>query len=868
MYSFVTRAQEGLQVNAGFEETPATDILHYFEEEFDLVFSYGNEAKIDREITIRFESVPLVAALDKLFYSLNLEFQVSDYKNILLRKRSHDREYISIMEGIVLDAGTGEPLPMANVINVGSNLGTATDENGYFWIPSKSGDSINVHYVGYETTTQKGSDERLYISMKRSAFDLPNITIFAERQLELEPLYLLLSQTESTTFSILKSLGFTNDINRAIQLLPGVYAGDDTSAGLKVRGGNSDENLIILDGIRLYNTSHYYGIFSSINGAFINEVKLYKTIFPIEYGGRTSSVVEYTSDQAIGRPFHAELSAQLLTSSISLVAPLGPSVALHMAGRTTNQKLTDETQYDLFKSITTQDFSADRQMNGVSIISISPEMSFYDINSKLESEFGQKTKASLNFFRSKDDIESNYQTTYEQRIHDKPAEISEEYQQSENSDNLGVGLRVNQRWTDEWSSNVSASLSRYHHNESTVIGVTRSFLNHEFSNVFNQVKQFEVSGYDLTFSNAKRQKNGVYTRFGLDVVQNNVFEKYIVDDIEKVKHRSRDARSITGFAEHTFLLAKGWSFLTGLRTTYYNLNEKMYFSPRLRLEFKPSPKLTLHSSWAYYNQFLRQITFEDRFGRSQYIWRLADENAGKFLRTPVLSSSNFSLGMILHNEVADVDMEFYYKKKSGVVEFAQVNPQIRDSMPPGDLQFRNFVGDGQVIGADFLFTKTFKNYTYWLAYTLSKSTNQFDDIGHNLKFPAEDDRRHQLKLINSYNLKNWHFDFSYIMLSGLNYTDIAKLESPRETSSAEDRISQLPDYHRLDFGIRYTRRFNKLNTEFGISVFNALDRQNVKYIQYIYSYKSGGASGAPNIVGGQYNLLGRTLNASISISFN
>ena len=167
-----------------------------------------------------------------------------------------------------------------------------------------------------------------------------------------------------------------------------------------------------------------------------------------------------------------------------------------------------------------------------------------------------------------------------------------------------------------------------------------------------------------------------------------------------------------------------------------------------------------------------------------------------------------------------------------------------------------------------------KAYTSWLSYTLSKSTSQFNEINAGQPFLAQNDRRHQLKWVNAYQWKNWQFSMDYIFASGRPYLDLTQVNSgfrSRNFLPLSDRLNRLPDYHRMDIGIRYNWPIKaKFDFEVGLSVFNVFNRQNVKYRQFIYAIEppfNKRDKLNSSVIGTDFGLLDRQLNFNVLLRF-
>ena len=168
--------------------------------------------------------------------------------------------------------------------------------------------------------------------------------------------------------------------------------------------------------------------------------------------------------------------------------------------------------------------------------------------------------------------------------------------------------------------------------------------------------------------------------------------------------------------------------------------------------------------------------------------------------------------------------------------------------------------------------KSFSDYSSWISYSLSEVTNSFREIDHGNSYPAQDDQRHQLKWINQYRLKKWDFSMTYVFASGHPYTNLSAILDQRNRGDLppQDRLEYLSDYHRVDVGINYSFKAWGKKASLGASIFNLLDRDNVKYVQYTFVVKESDNTNKPGkntVVGTELNMLGFTPNVSFSITF-
>tara|TARA_Y100001960_G_scaffold278636_1_gene310238 strand:- start:40 stop:720 length:681 start_codon:yes stop_codon:yes gene_type:complete len=203
-----------------------------------------------------------------------------------------------VLSGHIQEGGSGERLSYSNVYIDEIKIGSSANENGFFTIIGEiePGMILKASYVGYQTKsislTQEIIDSNLEISLIPLTSTLNEVVVSTESSKFLQANTEISKHRMSVQqLSLMPSIGEV-DIFRSLQLLPGVSATQESGSGLYIRGGEPQENLVLLDGIKVYNVDHFFGFFSSFNANAIKSVELYKGAFPSKYGGRLSSVID------------------------------------------------------------------------------------------------------------------------------------------------------------------------------------------------------------------------------------------------------------------------------------------------------------------------------------------------------------------------------------------------------------------------------------------------------------------------------------------------------------------------------------------------------------------------------------------------
>ena len=320
---------------------PLSEVLHILELKTNFTFSYLNEElPLDESVTLDVQDKPLQQIIEILSNKFGLTFTTID-KIITVKKKEGPNEEnkpqgLGMLRGIVRDSVTTEVLPYANVYIPELNTGVSTDSRGFFIIPSVPADkkfTIIVTYVGYlpkevVTSIPKDKITRIDIYLVKSAVEMEDILVLGKR----------VSAEEVTAQKIpmrdIESIpnGVETDVMRSIQFLPGVQSAGDVSARYYVRGGASNENLVLLNETPIYNPFHALGIFSVIDPDIINSIEFYRGGFGARYDGRLSSVMDIITKDGNRNNFGVTAAISQLTVKTALEGPI-PNGSFIVSGR-------------------------------------------------------------------------------------------------------------------------------------------------------------------------------------------------------------------------------------------------------------------------------------------------------------------------------------------------------------------------------------------------------------------------------------------------------------------------------------------------------------------------------------------------------
>lgn len=864
-----------------FSNTSLSQVLQRLEEKYQLHLAYEAEALEGIVIHQKIDGLPLEAALQLLLEPYGLDFIILAGNKVLVRreKSASQKETGLELSGRIIDGLSGEPLPYAALWCEQWKTGAAADGEGRFVlkIPQTAETvSLQAQFLGYApktfTLSPSPSGNNFTLKLAPIPQQLGPVTVTS-----LPPVISARKKDQGITIdadqlSRLPAFAGGNDLMRQLQFLPGISAHDDLSSSLRIRGSTDDENMVLLDGITLYRVDHFFGIFSAVNTNAIDEVKLYRNAFPAEFGGRTAGVIQMVSKSGQGNNISGKLELNLLLANVYLSAPLGKEMDLMISGRITTRDVGATQLFGLIEQPATMPmrFGGNAgNFTGSNVIGLEPDFRFNDSHLKWQWRPSAKSTWAATYFRGHDSFQYAFEQAFIQRVKNQLVRNTESYQENADWTNSGASLQWQQQWAPKWKSDFLLSYSAFQ--TDGAINSSLSQTGQENSLVLATNSQFnQVQGLNLNWKNTWTLAPGHSLAAGYNLTENWVEYEIDIEQFPTLKDQQQ-AIQHSLYLEYKGDWGKHWSGILGLRGTHYPAGQEYFFSPRLSLFYKLNDNWSLKGSLSRYQQFLREIDYEDRFGRTFGFWVLAD--GANF---PVSNANLAMLGFNWKINGLELDVEGYSKHTDGLVAYALPLPGFGTSFtPPQDLNYQIFLGEGNTYGIDLLITKDWGPYSGWLAYTLSKTTQQFPAINNNQAFPSQDDRRHQVKWANMLRLGKWDMSATYIFASGRPYIDISRFNpmQDRREGSITPFLGYLKDYHRADVGFSYRFPIFGATGKAGASVFNLFNYKNIKYRQYIYSLPANGDSPGSGhlsdqlILGSELELLPRTFNLSFSVEF-
>jgi len=742
--------------------------------------------------------------------------------------------------GKIFDKYSHETLPYVNIFLPEAAMGTNTNIDGFFTLFKVPNDTLmmEVKYIGYKPMkiflTPQTEITNMEIILQPEDIQIQEVVITDEKQDILQTNHQV-SMLKLTPLKLntLPNLG-EKDIFRSFQLMPGISAANENSAGLYVRGGTPDQSLVQYDGFTVYNVEHLFGFYSAFNSNAIKDVQLFKGGFDAKYGGRLASVVEITGKEGNRNEFNFFSDISMMSVNSLIEFPLGKKITAVFSGRRSWKSSVYQKIFDQFSS---QNKSANLPeksqygMGGNQTNSISSY--FYDVNAKLVFRPSENENIALSIYSGKDYLDNSIQPPAMGGRRGGFTNMNLESNDLTDWGNTGASFRWSKNWNKKFYSNFLLGYSNYYSNRDR----TTSGSYTDTAGNIQQIKRGLLENNQLYDYTAKIDFEYKFIpnnalEFGFQSINNLINYTFSQSDTTDLINRTSNGNTYSSYIQDRIKLFKDhFELSAGVRANYFTPTGNYYLEPRMNTSINITKKLKIKGSIGKYYQFAKRVIREDIMQGSRDFWVLADND-----KLPVASSFQYIAGIAYEMNNYLIDIEGYYKTLDNLSEYS-----VRTVPVSRTIQYEeNYqTGTGVSRGIDFLIQKKYGNYTGWIAYTIGEVSNHYDYYG-NYDFYASNDVRHEFKFVNTYKYKNFDFSASWIYASGKPYTApeggyqltlLDKTTADYINVSAKNGL-RFPDYKRLDLSATFNFGISKLPCSLSLSVFNVFNTKNIWYKEF------------------------------------
>jgi len=736
------------------------------------------------------------------------------------------------ISGYIIDKNSGESLIGANIYNKTDFKGTSANNYGFYSITLPQ-DSVTIVYsfVGYGTVESSfflNKSVTLNIELS-GAIELEEVVITNDDDNQ--------QRTQMSAYSVpvkqiqsLPSLMGEVDVLKVLQLLPGVQSGSEGSSGLYVRGGGPDQNLILLDGVPIYNTSHLFGFFSVFNADAINNVELIKGGFPARYGGRLSSVIDISMKDGHSKKVQGTATIGLIASKITLEGPIK----------------NENTTFLVSARRTYIDLLARPIIKAQSGGDVNAGFYFYDLNVKINHKFSYKDRLFISGFFGKDKAYSKEKDDYTDRVNGSNVKSKQEF--GLNWGNEIAAVRWNHLFTPKLFSNFTFTYSKYRFNvfdesETTITHASTTIEDNFAIKYSSGIKDFATK-VDFDFVPNPNH----YIRFGASAIH-HAFNPGVLSfkssEIDTVAG-SFDKRTIelTSYIEDDFKISKSIKINVGLHLSGFQVDNHFYTSiqPRMAFRYLFGNGIALKASYAEMAQYIHLLS-NSGIGLPTDLWVPSTK------RIKPQKSFQYALGIAkTFNKIYEISVEGYYKEMKNIIEykdgasFTSINKDWQDKVE---------IGNGRSYGAEFFAEKKLGKLTGWLGYTLSWSDRQFDNINFGQRFPYRYDRRHDVSLTSVYKF-NDHIQLAGTWVYGSGNSVSLPTNSYLSNSVVGGSYGffnytiehyngrngfRMKAYHRLDLSITWIKKKKHGIRSLTLGVYNLYNHKNPFFMELGYDYE-------------------------------
>ncbi len=779
------------------KKEPLEQVLHKMENHYHCQFTYADAVVKDILITDFPENISLKEAIRFIEKQTKLRFQFLPQNIIAIRPPFSPQ----IICGYILDQNSGLPVSMAT-INEGNNY-TTTNDKGYFSLKlSNINDSLLVRHISYETLSisanhfQKQKCKNIFLAPKieqLSVILLQNIIAKGIHKKEGGVI-----QIDIDKFGILPGL-IEPDILQTIQALPGIQSINETVSNINIRGGTNDQNLLLWDGVRMYQSGHFFGLISAFNPMITHKVLLIENGSDVSLSDGVSGTISMQSDTIINSKYKGSAGVNFINADIFSDVPVGKKSSFQIGIRKAiSNWIKTPTYKQYYKKI----------IQNTELSNVSSELLYSDINF----DFYDVSLRYLYKISPKDFLRINFIQVSDKFIFNKEAVINFQNEAKESSliqNNMASGIYYKRKWNSKFVSFLQVYETDY-----KLKAINSDLLKNQ-----RILQENKVSESSFNLSGTYKLKPRLSFLTGYQFVENGTGNLTDIDNPIWLHFVQEVVREHSLYSQANFISSgKKISIKAGIRENYIPKFEKFILEPRLGFSYRFSRYYNLEILGEFKHQNISQIiNFQNDFlGIEKRRWRLSNNKD-----VPVIQSKNFSVGLNFNKRGWLVSIETYVKKVKGITSQSQgfVNQYI----------YKKAIGSYFIKGMDFLVNKRSKYYSSWLSYTFADNRYTFPDFVE-INFPNNINISHSLTWGFSYTRRsfktsiglNWHTGKPTTL--PINGNEVVN----HEINFGPANEANLASYLRMDASATYHLSLSKKwDTYIGISLWNITNKSNI-----------------------------------------
>lgn len=726
------------------------------------------------------------------------------------------------LQGKVLNVSTGEAIPDLAIRIDGTNQLTVTDQEGNYSLELQAGYNVlTTSAMGIEESEREVimyNDGILNLSLEEGVEQLREVTVEADAASNVEDAITGSEQIESEESKNIPLVLGERDILQVAKALPGITSAGEGASGINVRGGKTDQNLILLDDAIIYNPTHFFGIFQALNPFTTEKVDIYKGSVPVEFGGRLSSVFDIRTKNGNVEKFSGEGSIGPVTGNLALEVPIKKEVSSLVIGA--------------------RGAYADWILRSLDEESLNnSEASFFDGIVKYHHRINDNNEVKVTGYYSRDAFSITSDSLY--KYSNGLASVRWDHKFNEKTTGaLFVGNSDYRFGIDfDGESNTDFELD-YGINETQLKYKMRSILNDRHTLDYGV-----TSKYYMVNPGSKDPNGSDSDVTPVQIAEEQAFEGavFVGDEFKasdrllfNIGVRYAFFAAMGSGSQRTYTEGQPRNESTAQDTIQYGSGEliETYGGPEFRVSgrYLIKPDLSVKASFNNSYQFLHTLSNNTTVSPID-TWKLSDSH----IRPQTGYQASLGLYKNFNENEYEISLEGYYKGLDDVLDFKTgANLFLNENVETEVLQ-----GEGKAYGLEFLLKKNRGKFNGWLSYTYSRSFYKFDSefgeerINGGAFFPSNFDKPHDVSLISNYKItKRYSVSMNFVYQTGRPVTypvGTFRFNNADFVFYSDRNKFRIPDYYRLDLGVNIegSHRKNKLAHSFWtISVYNVLGRNN------------------------------------------
>ena len=617
-------------------------------------------------------------------------------------------------------------------------------------------------------------------------------------------------EADTKAFNILPGL-IEPDVLQIVQNLPGIISVDERISNINVRGGTNDQNLILYEGIRMYQTGHFFGLISAFNPYLSEDITISKNGTSAKFGNAVSSTISIKNSDKITKKFSSGLGGNMLSVDGFSKIPLSKKTELQLAARRSYTDVLVTKTYDAYFDRIFRDSELNAANNNTQL-ALDERFLFFDLNAKFLYNIDKTSKLRINVMNMYNNLDYNQVfTTADNNFQETKSEL--------NQLSFGASASYSKRLKNGYNLSGQAYYSNY--------DLDAKNNNITDNQLLKQENKVEDYGLRLDVSNTISPELKLNLGYQFNEVGVTNFEDVVNPNFTSLTKEIIRTHAVFGEVER-YSQSRNTYLRLGARISYFDKFQELIIEPRFAFNQKISDYFRLELLGEIKNQSITQIIDlqQDFFGIEKRRWQLANNTS-----IPLIKSQQISVGVSYNQNNLLLSLEGYYKNVSNITAQSQGFQN--------QYQFINDIGSYTAKGFDFLVNKRIKDFSTWFSYTFSRNDYHFENLNNGHSFPNTLDLQHIANASLTYSIDNFKVGFGINWHSGRPYTTPSTLQDDNNSIIEYNapNSSRLSDYFRTDISAIYNFKFSqKIKAEVGASIWNIFNQTNI--INRYYSLDS------------------------------